>query len=847
MNFIFPLLAWYLLLGILGAFAFPLAFAAFPALKGRGFAFTRVFGLLLWAFVFWLLSSLGVLENDAGGIFLALALVAALAVWAWQKNSQAIKDWWVENKHLVLTVEVLFLVAFVTYALFRALAPEITDTEKPMELAFINAILRSDRMPPLDPWLSGYSISYYYFGYLMVAMLAKLTGLNAGFAFNLGVATIFAATAVGAYGIVYNLLAEQFKKQRRNLYLALLAPLFVLIVSNGEGFLEFVHERGVFWQMDANGQLVSDFWKHSIDIKDLENPPNLESQGRRHWWWWRASRVLRDYSYPTQQDIAPADTPDGLTWFRGDAVAEQEVIDEFPAFSYYLADLHSHVLAMPFAFLALAFALNHFLDPKDQGFNILGYRFHIAIWRLLLGALVFGGLAFLNTWDLPLYLGLFACIHTLKRARQEGWAWTRLGDFLVAGFTLGIGSILLYLPFYLGFSSQAGGILPNLINPTRGVQLWVMFGTLLLPLLALLLYINYRRGWKSLMQGILAAMTIALGLLTFSTLLAWLAVVALPKLAALNPLAASAGDMLLGMYGGHSLADVLREGFSRRLASPGGLLTLLAVIGLALAGLWPQPEDANETQPVNTFALLLTLLGALLVLAPDFVYLRDQFGTRMNTIFKFYMQAWLLWAVVAAYASSILFASLKRPLLLTIFTLVFTIAVGASLFYPAYAVATDIHEFRSKENAVLQLDGTVHNRYLNNDDQAAVAWLVQAPLGTLVEAVGGSYTHYARISAHSGQPALLGWPGHESQWRGGAEEMGSRQADIQRLYTTPSWSEAETILWQYDIRYIYVGQLEMMTYDVSLAKFEEHLPLAFRQGDVSIYQVPAFSQNQSFE
>ena len=86
----------------------------------------------------------------------------------------------------MVSVEALFLLAFAAWAFVRAANPEAVGTEKPMELAFINAILRSPAFPPHDPWLSGYAISYYYFGYVLVAMLAKTGGTSGGVAFNLG-------------------------------------------------------------------------------------------------------------------------------------------------------------------------------------------------------------------------------------------------------------------------------------------------------------------------------------------------------------------------------------------------------------------------------------------------------------------------------------------------------------------------------------------------------------------------------------------------------------------------------------------------------------------------------------
>src|SRR5215208_7308996 len=82
------------------------------------------------------------------------------------------------------------------------------EAETPMELMFINGIMNSPTFPPRDLWLSGYSISYYYFGYVMASMLALFTGTPATMAFNLMIALVFGLSAVGAYGILYNLLAN---------------------------------------------------------------------------------------------------------------------------------------------------------------------------------------------------------------------------------------------------------------------------------------------------------------------------------------------------------------------------------------------------------------------------------------------------------------------------------------------------------------------------------------------------------------------------------------------------------------------------------------------------------------
>ncbi len=815
---------WYFLAAAAGVAAFPLAYHFFPALADRGYAFSRVLGLLFWGYFFWLLSSFGVLVNTTGGILVALLLVIGLSYWAWRCiNHDEFWQWLKEKLKTLLMVEALFAVSFIFMMLMRAMDPAVLGTEKPMELAFINAVLRSPSMPPLDPWLSGYAISYYYFGYVLVGMLAKLAGTSAGVAFNMGSVLVFALSAVGAYGLVYNLLtsADLNLSKGRLRALPLLGPVFVLILSNVEGFLEFIHGRGAFWTQAADGTWTSSFWSW-IDLKDLINPPpgNTAPGTLRHWWWWRASRVVADL------DLAGN--------FR-------EVIDEFPFFSFYLADLHPHVLVIPFVMLALAICLNMFLGGGEAGgrrIRVAGMEFLFSWETFMLGVVVFGGLGFLNTWDFPWYVGIFAVAHMIRKADQDGWNWERLGEFFVIGLSFGLAGGLAYLPFYISFSSQAGGIVPNVINPTRGAHQWIMFGTLFLPLFAYLLYLTRRRrSSEAAGSGILAAIAVVVGLLVFS-----LAFTLLLGMESFPILKDANGNIFLNFYGAGSAAELIRVGLARRVSTWSSALTLTALFGLAVGLLWPASsrpdEDASpKLSSQDRFAVVLLIFGVLLVLIPEFFYLRDQFGTRMNTIFKFYYQAWILWALAGAYGSGVLLSS-PRKLAGKVYPVVLVVVLVVGLTYPLMAVDTRVRSFQSQLEPALTLDGTDNGFYLNDDEHAAVAWLQQAPLGTLAEAVhptGGSYTHYARISMNSGQPAVLGWIGHERQWRGGGEEIGSRQGDLERLYTTTSWEETSQIIDQYGITYIVVGNLERTTYNLHENKFIRNLVPIFEQGSVIIY------------
>jgi uncharacterized membrane protein len=238
----------------------------------------------------------------------------------------------------------------------------------------------------------------------------------------------------------------------------------------------------------------------------------------------------------------------------------------------------------------------------------------------------------------------------------------------------------------------------------------------------------------------------------------------------------------------------------------------------------------------------MTLLGALLVFGPEFLFLRDLFGWRINTIFKFYYQAWLLWGIVAAYTSVVLLQSLRRPLDM-LYGVGLALLIGMGLTYTVLGLWTKTNGF--KPLLGYTLDGTAYLRSQAPDELEAVAWLSNAPAGVVAESVGGSYTPYGRISAMSGQPTVLGWEFHEVQWRGSSELLGSRLNDIKRLYCARDWLEAEEIIRQYDIRYIFVGDLERSAYTpqacpggLNEAKFMRSLPVAFQKGDTTIYMVP---------
>jgi uncharacterized membrane protein len=305
----------------------------------------------------------------------------------------------------------------------------------------------------------------------------------------------------------------------------------------------------------------------------------------------------------------------------------------------------------------------------------------------------------------------------------------------------------------------------------------------------------------------------------------------------------------------------------KRLSHIGGLLSLLAVLIPALALLLNvdrNPDTVSNSldqrSASRVFVLLLISLGTLLLIGPEFLYLRDQFGSRINTVFKFYYQSWMLWSLAVSYGVVVLVHRLRTGWNIA-FRVGLALVLLVGLAYPALSLLDRTGNFRLDRALVLidtlrtsadetaqatdrqelaslwTLDYFEIFERQNPDEAAAIQWLKSAPDGILAEAIGGSYSAYGRVSTLTGLPTVMGWPGHESQWRGGYEEQGSRQGDIATLYATADWQTARDIIARYNIRYIFVGNLERGQ-SLQEEKFRSHTALVFQQGTVAIYEAP---------
>ena len=202
-----PWLTWLLALELICLIAFPLTWWALRPLHDRGLLFSRAIGLLLVAWVAWLLVNSGAVQFSMDAIGLAMLIVAIPSAAILAVSRRELAGWLRQHWRMVLAAEALFVLAYLALALIRAANPDLWHPwrggEKPMELAYFTAVTRSSVLPPYDPWFAGGYLNYYYWGYFILSIPTRLTGIPPVTAFNLAVPTLFALSATGAGALAY--------------------------------------------------------------------------------------------------------------------------------------------------------------------------------------------------------------------------------------------------------------------------------------------------------------------------------------------------------------------------------------------------------------------------------------------------------------------------------------------------------------------------------------------------------------------------------------------------------------------------------------------------------------------
>jgi YYY domain-containing protein len=782
-------ITWWLAIELIGLAAFPVAFAFFRFLPDRGYSFSKILGLLLLGYALWIGAMVGIIPNSRWSIILILALMAGASLLVGSRHRHEIVSFVKARWSLVLFAEALFGAAFFIAALLRSYSPDIAWNlaENHMDFAFVNAILRSEHFPPEDPWLSGHSISYYYFGHLIAATLTKLVAIPSRIGFNLALVSVAALAVSGAFGLVYNLVAAR-GALRRALIFGFLAAIFLVILSNLVGL----------FQLLAAHNIGSSGFYSLVDIHGLDGPTD---------WWWPLGAASFAYGGP--------DRP-------------------FPFFTFLIGDLHSEMMAIPFVLMAMIVALNLWLSSDP-----LGSRF----WRnhplpFVLTALAIGVIAFTHAL---LFLPVLFLLSILVLGRNYlacGRPSTRaVLDSAAFVVLLAVAAVILFLPFYLTFRPVGSGIRP--IEAAHRAIDWVALeATVTRPRALLLMWLPFLwltvslamvclSGWKRRISTILAAVIAGL-----TPVLLWAAAVAIRRdptgflkeldtrgssLLTLAILLTLLSMVILALVRQTALARQGEGNSSALFALTTGGTAVLLLLGVEL--FWvhsPVDTRFNTVAKLGYQAWILFSISGAFALYYIASLWRGQKVTALLARFG--------WGAITAL---VLLAGLVYPVTATFWR---TNDFGNDRDLDGLAIVKYFE--RPEYDAVVWLQGNVEG----------------TPV--ILEAVGGDYTSAGRVSSRTGLPTVLGWPTHEYRWRGSWEPQGGeadsegwcpsvRCLDVERAYNTTDVVEAKAILKQYEVEYVYVGPLERDKYgDTGLAKFATFMEVAYQNEGVTIYRMP---------
>lgn len=856
-----PLLAWFVVLQLIGLIAFPLTFFVFKPFTDRGYIFSKAIGLLLVGWGAWMVSSLRLAPFTwwtilAVMVLLVLGSALLIPKQRWTELLSFARARW----QLILFEEVLFWLFFGILLVIRLRNPDLWHPglggEKPMDLAYLTAIVRTPYFPAYDPWFSGGYINYYYFGFVLAAVLIHLTGIVPTVAYNLAIPTFFALTAMGAFSVAFNFvkrtdLEDQANVKRwlglgrRALLVGLAGALFVTIIGN-------LAQVKLLWDGVRNLSSIQPGDNAPLQMKLAQFADGLNQlvSGRdlsfpTEWWYWNATRVIP----PAPGEAGP--------------------INELPFFTFLFGDLHAHMMVLPYTLLALGLALNLIRAAALRG-NAAStdpwWHDPVEAGTLILMAWTTGALWPMNTWDFPTYIALtiaaLVCVEYARRGRID-----IAGIWSVAWRTLFIVVVgrLLFLPFHQNYASAY-----------FGAELWKGSRT---PLWAYLLVHGF--FLFVLTSYLIAEFLKGRG---HNALVHWMQL-QLRHLRRRGHMQRLANALVHPSSSFRLLLDASQLIFALIVIT----FILNQVLGLifALTFLTALLLFSARPDPLRQFVLCMIGLGLVYTALVEVVVLKGDIS-RMNTVFKFYLQVWVLWSIASAAVLPTLAAWLKiaprqkreplpepeegsawtpqvaaetekrqrRPAngWVSTWWWAFGLLLVACFLYPLTAAPARMRD-RFQNSVSTTLDGTTYMQTsvyydegrpvpLNWDLQAS-EWLKQHVTGipTILEANTPLYRWGSRVSIYTGLPTVIGWDWHQKQQRSilPGQTIDRRIEDVRTIYNSLDLMQTEDLLERYDVQYIYVGPLEQLYYDPNgLAKFDQPSDLwslIYQNEQVKIYQV----------
>jgi uncharacterized membrane protein len=263
---------------------------------------------------------------------------------------------------------------------------------------------------------------------------------------------------------------------------------------------------------------------------------------------------------------------------------------------------------------------------------------------------------------------------------------------------------------------------------------------------------------------------------------------------------------------------------------------------------------------IDVFVLILIFISTLLLIFPEFFYMKDIYPAhyRANTMFKLGYQAFMMLGIASAYIVFILKKEMvenRKKIPYIIYAIFFILLFSLVAIYPNFAV-------NSYYNNLKNIQGLYGLNWMQTqypDDYKAVVWIRENIICSetttgqcnsqpvIVEANGESYTDYARVSANTGLPTIIGWPVHEWLWRGSYDEAGKRIPEVATVYESKDMVETINVLKKYNAEYIFIGQLEKDKYkNLNINKLNSLGKTIYETGNTKIIKINQdlfFTQN----
>ena len=843
---------WYALIQLLAFMVLPLNFTLFKNLKDKGYGMAKVAGVFLFAWINWIFVSANAWKFYQVNLWLLILVLFGAAVYFTIRNKKEINLFAQSNRKYIIVTESLFLGAYLLFILIKIFCPDVHNVMgqgyngggEPMGMAYLSAIFNDVKFPPHDPWMSGYTLNYYYWGQLMLATVAKTLGYAPKIVYDLSLSLLFALSFIAAFSLSYNITGKYKYGVLGGFLLACAGNFHTLYfmfdkIVNAHGFISMM--QGIF-----SFQFI-----------------------------WDPTRI-----YPSP------------------------VITEMPFFSYLYGDLHAHNIVIPVTVLAVALVYNIMKSPNTS-FSFIksfGENWTEVGINIFVLSVVAGSMLAINTWNFPpvaIFLGLSLFMMAVMLWKGNLKAMSKMkyqeipkavswfaAEYFGSAIVIGILTYLSFLPFHLNFQAPFKAAIGIVSAPERA-SLFMMFEYFALFFVVIFSFIFMY--WSGAFEKIAAKTGMfKLKMRKFNidkvidhTVRVFDKVVDNTYMLKRVGVFAACSLIFLALL-------IIQPTFAFVFMMMASVVWVLAVT-----------VDRDEA-----FALVLLFTALGMIIGTELFYIADG---RMNTVFKFYMVAWTLLAccvpyflqrVVGAYKKIFVIKKLDAVfvsggvialLVLELVLMFIDSRSGSSLFkafFLAVTVMAPVVFFFLKERVgknvlaagmlfimlpaalypvlgsiakggicslnpskPLTIDGTAYMKDLqpragtptdfDKNDYQAIEWINKNidHLDPILEAPGERmYTGVSRVSIFTGMPSYIGW-GYQVSQQSGREEVPGRTTAANYFYGNNAAPEQLlSLLHSNGIKYVYVGGIERATYP-NMTRFDSVGDQVYSNPGVIIYKV----------